>query len=129
MLGDGSDAVITVRQNDPEQDIYTFERFDSLLVDGKKAGKQKYTAVKGSLILTLKASYLNSLSPGEHPVKITFSDGGEVSTALIILPAPEIPKTGDSASPVLWLALTLAGIAVLFYSLGAFRPKRRNPRP
>ena len=129
VLGDGSDAVITVRQTDPEQDIYTFERFDSLLVDGKKAGKQKYTAVKGSLILTLKASYLNSLSPGEHPVKITFSDGGEVSTALIILPAPEIPKTGDSASPVLWLALTLAGIAVLFYSLGAFRPKRRNPRP
>ena len=87
----------------------TFERFDSLPADGKPVGKQEDTAESGSLILTLKASCLNTLPLGKHLVKITFSEGGEVHTNANILPAPEVPKTGDSASPILWLTLTLAG--------------------
>ena len=67
------------------------------------------TTARGSLILTLKAGYLNTLSVGEYPVTISFTDG-TAEMMLKILPK-KVPKTGDSGSPALWIGLILLGLA------------------
>ena len=113
-LGDGADALIIVKRgfpDHPEQDEKTFEFFRSVSVDSGNslAEGSQFTKKEGSLELTLKASYLNTLAAGQHNVHITFKDGS-VDAPLIIKPAPEVPKTGDSSTPILWLALMLLGI-------------------
>ena len=68
------------------------------------------TVKSGSLILTLKASYLDTLTPGTHQVTATFDDGSADTTIKILetpaTPAPtDVPKTGDGADLGLWLTL------------------------
>ena len=76
---------------------------------GRNVSEANYTASSGSLILTLKGSYLNTLAPGHHKVTVLFEDG-KVETDLKIVAAPEVPKTGDGASLGFWLALMLLGL-------------------
>ena len=49
--------------------------------------KSNYTAKEGSTIITLKASYLNTLSAGTHTVEILWTDGSASTT----LPSKQIP--------------------------------------
>ena len=48
-----------------------------------------------------------------------------MNTTLTILPAPEIPKTGDTSAPVLWLALVLLGLLGLSIGGKAFTNRRK----
>lgn len=47
---------------------------DILTVDGNELGEGDYDAENGSIILTLKPSYLDGLSTGKHTLKISFED-------------------------------------------------------
>ncbi|MBP3204007.1 MAG: InlB B-repeat-containing protein, partial [Lachnospiraceae bacterium] len=66
-------AVIKRTVNDSE----TFRHFLGIRVDGKDVDKSNYTAVSGSVVITLKDSFLNTLSVGEHVMTILFDDGSE----------------------------------------------------
>lgn len=125
VLGEDKTAVYTVTNS--ADDDRAYDRFTQVSVDGTVIAAGNYTTAKGSLVLTLKSAYLNTLTAGEHTVKISFTDG-EVSTSLKIMeatptptptptatPTPTtapttVPKTGDASMPFLWLALILTGI-------------------
>lgn len=47
---------------------------DILTVDSNELGEGDYDAENGSIILTLKPSYLDGLSTGKHTLKISFED-------------------------------------------------------
>lgn len=47
---------------------------DILTVDGNELSEGDYDAENGSIILTLKPSYLDGLSTGKHTLKISFED-------------------------------------------------------
>ncbi len=68
-----------------------------------------HTAEKGSLIVTLKAAYLDTLAIGKHKATINFKDGS-VDVDITVKEGYEVPKTGDSANPMLWLGLMLLGL-------------------
>ena len=96
-----------------------FQNGGKVYVDGTLLDSENYTSKSGSTIIILNASYLNTLSIGEHTLKVTFNDGKEVTTKFsvtedekeeekpIIKPTPELeekpevipsienPKTGD----------------------------------
>ena len=126
-VGSGEDAVYTVKRNANDADE-TFKNYTGAAVDGKAIPAGGSTAESGSLVLTLKSSYLDTLSVGDHKVKISFADG-TVETPLKIkaaaptpspTPAPTpsptphlFPKTGDNDNPVLWIGLILLGIVGL----------------
>ena len=94
--------------------------------DGEPIPDGGSSAAPGSLVLTLKADYLDTLSAGNHKVTISFQDG-EAETTISIkakgttpTPTPTVtptakprpvPRTGDGASPVLWGGLLLLGLA------------------
>lgn len=115
----GSGKTYTFRIKKAFNDEVCFDNFTGVLVDGKQAkAGENYTAVKGSTVITFAADYLETLSVGEHMIRVVFKDG-EILLPLKILeavatPTPAVdatPVTGDTANPFLFVALILVSMA------------------
>lgn len=92
-----------------------FADFIKVQVDGKDLNAANYTVKEGSTIVTLKASYLDTLEAGEHKLAIV-SKTGTAETKFTIEKEAEsdTPKTDDSANMMMWLALMmLAGAGAI----------------
>ena len=97
-----------------------FEKFTAVTVDGVTAVRDKdYTAVKGSTIITFSADFLETLSLGEHAVKVSFEDG-EASVGIKVIEAAlttpnndTSAQTGDSSHLVLWIIRALVSIGAI----------------
>ncbi len=50
-------------------------KFTGVQVDGKLLTADQYTAASGSTVVTLKASYLTTLSAGKHTLTVVYTDG------------------------------------------------------
>ena len=50
-------------------------KFTGVKVDGTLIGNDKYTAVSGSTVVTLKKDYLETLSVGKHTLSVIYTDG------------------------------------------------------
>lgn len=73
-----------------------FSKFTGIKVDGVEVDASNYDAKSGSTIVTLKESYLSSLSAGDHTMTFVYDDG-EVSADFAIAGAntSENPETPD----------------------------------
>ena len=78
-----------------------FRMFDDgkVYVDNELVDPKNYTAESGSTIITLKKEFVDTLSVGEHTLKVLFNDGGEAITtfnvAKVTVPTDN-PQTGDN---------------------------------
>jgi LPXTG-motif cell wall-anchored protein len=106
-----------------------FKLFKEVRVDGNVLVKDTdYTAISGSTIVTLKQSYLDTLSVGKHKLEVFYDILGEEhiadceftikakpAPATQATPAPtdNVPKTGDSTNTVGWMILMLSSMAAL----------------
>ena len=95
--GSGQDASFTFKRsfNDNE----TYNRFLGIQIDDKDVDKTNYIYEEGSVIVDLKASYMETLSIGKHTIKAIFNDGQAKANFEIRTTKPnpipyEIPKTG-----------------------------------
>ena len=78
-----------------------FRLFDDgkVYVDNELVDPKNYTAESGSTIITLKKEFVDTLSVGEHTLKVLFNDGGEAITTFNVtkVTVPTInPQTGDN---------------------------------
>lgn len=92
-----------------------YDDFPKIQVDGKDLDATNYTVKKGSNIITLNASYLETLSVGKHTLTVV-SDAVTVSTEFTINQLTS-PQTGDNSNMQLWIALLLASGAGLTISV------------
>lgn len=106
-----------------------FAKFAGVRVDGNWIPSAHYEAKSGSTIVTLKPSYLASLSEGEHTVDIMWIDDSASTTFTVAANTaaaqPEldsVPKTGEGVMG--WMPeislLVAAGLTVM----GALRLKK-----
>ena len=78
-----------------------FRLFDDgkVYVDNELVDPKNYTAESGSTIITLKKEFVDTLSVGEHTLKVLFNNGGEAITifnvAKVTVPTDN-PQTGDN---------------------------------
>ena len=78
-----------------------FRLFDDgkVYVDNELVDLKNYTAESGSTIITLKKEFVDTLSVGEHTLKVLFNNGGEAITtfnvAKVTVPTDN-PNTGDN---------------------------------
>ena len=72
-----SGSSLTVRGNGD------FSKFTGIKVDGVQIGAENFEAKSGSTIVTLKSSYLDTLTAGTHSLEILWTDGS-ASTAFAI---------------------------------------------
>ena len=106
-----------------------FSKFTGVKVDGTLIEADKYTAMSGSTVITLKKDYLNTLAIGKHTLTIVYN-GGECSTEFEIKAAQggnktpakpaggtdntaQSPKTGVSDDLFFLISLFIASIEVL----------------
>lgn len=106
-----------------------YSLFDGkVYVDGVLVGSENYTSESGSTIITFKKEYVDTLSAGEHTLKVTFTDGGEATTTFTVANVtPEIdnPKTGDNiALNIVTGVLSMIGLAGA--GVFAYRRKQTN---
>ena len=88
--GSAEPAVFTFKRN--ADDELTFSHFTGVTVDDKALEASAYDAVAGSVVLTLKPEYLNTLDEGKHTVKALFDDGDPAEATLVVRPAEEEGK-------------------------------------
>ena len=117
-----------------------YSKFTGVKVDGTLIAADKYTAVSGSTMITLKKDYLDTLSVGKHTLTVVYSDG-ECSTEFEIKAAqsggnttpdkpnpddPEPPQTGDNSSLMLWTALLFISCSVAIGTTAFSKKKKHN---
>nr|MCR4950671.1 hypothetical protein [Solobacterium sp.] len=74
----------------------TFTKFKGITIDGTAVEETMYAKEAGSLVLTLKPEYLETLDAGEHALEAEFEDG--TGTASFII-AEEEAEPEPSADP------------------------------
>lgn len=108
----GSNSSISARFQAEPKDLQT------VMVDGQVLDSTHYTVKAGSTIIELKASYLNTLSLGQHTLTATFLQAGKTSqgTATFLVQAikRQVAKTGEAAQTgIALVCFLLAGAAML----------------
>ncbi|MCQ2752424.1 MAG: bacterial Ig-like domain-containing protein [Coriobacteriales bacterium] len=95
-----------------------FEKFSCVKIDDEILSDANYTATEGSTVVTVKASYLDTLAAGEHTIDIVSTDG--YAETNFTIPDKEVAgatDTGDSApyAPLglAVLTLSIAGAVVV----------------
>ena len=128
-----------VDMNQPGERV--FDRFQGIEIDGKAVDKANYIAKPGSVVLTLKESYIRSLGAGKHTIKAKFRCGNPATACFTVAGAKKTPKpgtpgvvkktpvrakvvkTGDSSSTVAFaIMFVLAGTALA--GVATYRRKR-----
>lgn len=103
-----------------------FDDFIKVQVDGKDLDASNYTTKEGSTIVTLKASYLETLSVGKHTLAIV-SDTGIAETEFTILAASNsdesLVQTGDNNMSLAAL-LSIIGVMSAVIGVVALRKSR-----
>lgn len=106
----GTDGSITFTVNGP------ISKFSGIKIDGKAVDAQHYEVKAGSTIITLKASYLETLAAGEHSITVVYTDG-ETSGTFNVQAKSTTPATGDNSHLVLWFSLMIVSCAAILVLL------------
>ena len=138
--GKGQTMVVEAAKDLTFRSSAPLEFFQKVLVDDKEVAAENYELTKGSTIVTLKASFLNTLGVGEHKLSVVSSTGTAETTFTVAeaaKPAPSqtttttttttteskkkggktaLPSAGDSAY-VMAGAVLAAGVAALLLAL------------
>lgn len=104
----------------PEDKAY--ERYKRILIDGKELPGTNFDIERGSLVVKLKAPYLETLSTGKHTIRAEFSDGSAEASFTVVSSGSNKANTGDGRSVGTWLILLIVSAA----SLGAIGYSRRR---
>ena len=125
VIGDKNVAKFVFKRN--VNDAETFGKNTAILLDGKEMTDAQYTKSSGSLIVELKADFMDTLSVGEHILTVRFDDyDGDVKATLIIEKAADpAPTTGDSGNLTLWIVIGVVSLAA-FVALFLLICKRRR---
>ena len=139
--GDGQ----TVTEGDKKALEFTsdaaFEDFISVEIDSKTIDESNYTVKSGSIVVTLNADYVATLSAGEHTLgivsqsgtataKFTVNEKVEETTTTTDKPTTndetKSPKTGDNSNIFLWLALLFVSCGAVSATTIAGRKRKYN---
>lgn len=86
--------------------------FKKVLVDGKELKDTNYDIKSGSTIVTLKSSFLDTLSAGKHQICLEFNNGTiEAYFTVKVKETTTVPETGEQTNLYLWAMLAIASSA------------------
>ena len=87
---------------DRSWDEVAFRRFTGILMDGVAVAESDYDKKEGSVIITLKADYLERLAMGEHTLTAEFTDGEASAEFTIVAVGSSGSATQKTNSAVTW---------------------------
>ena len=104
-------------------DSTTFEDCNGVYVDDVWVDPVNYDKTKGSVIITLKQAFLNTLSAGQHKLTVTFTNSEAQTTYFTITKQgrSSVPNTGESSKTPYYIMLggaliVIAGTGYILYT-------------
>ncbi|MBR0415175.1 MAG: hypothetical protein IJI67_08905 [Clostridia bacterium] len=92
----GADLSLTIHRS--LEDERTYDNFEGIELDGVPLSAEDYDIAAGSLVLTLKEAFLNTLAAGEHSLNVRFSDGAaQASVRVLAQEVPADPEADEEA--------------------------------
>ena len=86
--------------------------FKKVLVDGKELKGTDYDIKSGSTIVTLKSSFLDTLSAGKHQIRLEFNNGTiEAYFTVKVKETTTVPETGEQTNLYFWAMLAITSSA------------------
>ena len=113
-----SGGVLTFTCNGP------LSKFTGIRVDGKAVLSKHYTYKEGSTIVTLKSSYLEGLSLGNHTITFRYEDG-DTSATFTVQKEAVTPSTGDQSNVGLWAGIGGGSLVLLMALLVIMKKKMK----
>lgn len=89
--GKGQAMVVEAAKDLTFRSSAPLEFFRKVLVDGKEVARENYELTEGSTIVTLKASFLNTLGVGEHTLSVVSTTGTAETTFTVAEAAKPAP--------------------------------------
>lgn len=103
-----------------------YGKFVSIEVDGKVVNAKNYTAKAGSTVITLKSSYLESLSTGKHTIKVNYIDGStDGNDTFRISVNNGNPFTGDNSHMMLFGGMAMTSLLCMAMMI-VFFPRKKG---
>ena len=103
-----------------------YGKFVSIEVDGKVVDAKSYTAKAGSTVISLKSSYLESLSTGKHTIKVNYIDGStDGKDTFRISVNNGNPFTGDNSHMMLFGGMALTSLLCMAMMI-VFFPRKKG---
>ena len=90
-----------------------FTKFQGIRINGKTVDSKHYEAKAGSTVITLKKSYLDTLSAGTYKLKAVYTNGETEGTFVVEKTTGSVPATGDSSNLLLWCAVWILCVMIL----------------
>ena len=125
---EGVNQKYTLNQDDTatfriDADYSLFENGGVVYVDDNLVDKDNYTSKSGSTIIAFTKEYLNTLSTGNHTLKVVFNNGGTAEATFTVLEkAATNPKTGDNIINY----ISILGLSIIAISIvGIYLRKKR----
>ena len=103
--GKGQTMVVDAAKDLSFRSSAPIEFFQKVLVDDKEVAAENYVLTEGSTIVTLKASFLNTLGVGEHKLSVV-STTGTAETTFTVAEAAKPTPTPDSSQTTTTTATT-----------------------
>lgn len=103
-----------------------FADFIRVELDGKTLDEKNYSKEEGSIIVTLNAEFVSTLSVGEHTIGIV-SESGTAMTKFTVKANEgfaKSPKTGDNNNIVVWSLIAVLSLAGIGATVIASKKKR-----
>ena len=125
---EGNNAVVTKSEKKALsfRSNAAFADFIRVELDGKTLDEKNYSKEEGSIIVTLNAEFVSTLSVGEHTIGIVSESG--TATAKFTVKAnggsAESPKTGDDNNIVVWSLIAVLSLAGLSATVIVSKKKR-----
>ncbi len=93
-------------------DNVTFDHFIGINVDGIWVDPSNYTTQRGSIIVTLKQAFLDTLSVGNHTITAMFDDSDPITMTFSVTKKAgtagsrsAVPNTGETSYTPYWVML------------------------
>ena len=100
------------------------EEFNGIEIDnGNPVDPSNYEVESGSTILTLKSSFLEASSVGEHTITFNYKDGGSAEAKLTVAEEVVVPTTGDNI--ILYVIICVVSLIILTASVICLRKKTK----
>ena len=137
MVEQDGNIIFTIKMS--EDDTKTYDLLGSVSSDGTLLTEgNQYTSAKGSAIITINKSYLDTLSAGTHKLTVTFTDGGSITInyevkapAQTATQAPAtttavVQATGETASKYIGAVVFCLVASGVLFGIVLFGKKKRK---
>ena len=110
MVEQDGNIIFTIKMS--EDDTKTFDLLGTVTSDGVPLTEgNQYTSAKGSAIITINKSFLDTLAAGNHKLTVTFTDGGSITIDYEVKAPATAPQTTAKAVQATGEAISAASIA------------------